>query len=72
MAEIVWQRASSCGGGGNNCVEVAAETAGIAIRESADPSPVVRAAPAALRALLLGMKAGEFDTPSARAMVIRT
>jgi hypothetical protein len=36
--EASWQRSSFCGGGGNNCVEVAAKGLGVILRESEDPS----------------------------------
>jgi hypothetical protein len=38
-----WKRSSFCGGGGNNCVEVAADDTGsdIAIRNSARPQHVI-------------------------------
>lgn len=32
-----WKRSSYCGGGGNNCVEVAVSDADIAIRDSVFP-----------------------------------
>ncbi|MCX4734899.1 DUF397 domain-containing protein [Streptomyces sp. NBC_01363] len=58
MPERYWQRSSFCAGGGNNCVEVApAEGMGIAMRESESPEHVVTTNRAALRALVLAVKA---------------
>jgi Domain of unknown function (DUF397) len=53
-----WQRSSFCGGGGNNCVEIAATRGGIALRESEDPARIVTTDRAALRALIISVKAG--------------
>ena len=58
MTEHNWQRASFCGGGGNNCVEVAATDAGIALRESENPARVLEVGRAVLGALVRSMKAG--------------
>ncbi|WP_078607219.1 DUF397 domain-containing protein [Streptomyces flavidovirens] len=66
MSERDWQRSSFCGGGGNNCVELAtAQGNGVAIRESETPGLVVSTNRAALRALVLGVKAGEVGPPRA-------
>ncbi|MGW1319416.1 DUF397 domain-containing protein [Streptomyces sp. NPDC002426] len=61
MSEHDWQRSSFCGGGGNNCVEVAAlaDGSGIALRESESPSTSFVASREALRALLVAIKAEE-------------
>jgi hypothetical protein len=56
-----WQRSSFCSGGGNNCVEVAAEGSAIAIRESSAPHTVLATDRTALRAFVLGVKDGRFD-----------
>lgn len=60
MPEHDWQRSSFCGGGGNNCVEVAALTddSGVALRESESPGTVLAVDRGALRALLVDIKAG--------------
>ncbi|MDB1086592.1 DUF397 domain-containing protein [Streptomyces sp. ACA25] len=58
-----WLRSSFCGGGGNNCVEVAAVGEGIALRESEDPGQVVAMDRAAFGALLAGVKAGRLARP---------
>jgi hypothetical protein len=56
-----WQTSTFCGEG-NNCLGLAAASDGtIHLRESADPARVLAAGPDALRALLLSVKAGEFD-----------
>ncbi|MFF3953759.1 DUF397 domain-containing protein [Streptomyces sp. NPDC001890] len=57
MPEHDWQRSSFCGGGGNNCVEVAVRDGCIALRESESPSAVVIADRRTLRALLAAIKA---------------
>ncbi|MEE1808668.1 DUF397 domain-containing protein [Streptomyces sp. BE133] len=58
MSGLHWQKSSFSDAGGNNCVEVAAaEGTDIAIRESESPQRVVTTNRAALRALVLGVKA---------------
>ncbi|MFG3253352.1 DUF397 domain-containing protein [Streptomyces sp. NPDC048172] len=58
MTERNWQRASFCGGGGNNCVEVAAAAAGrVALRESERPERVLTMGPSLLGALIRHVKA---------------
>ncbi|MVO89822.1 DUF397 domain-containing protein [Streptomyces sp. p1417] len=52
MTEVEWQRSSFCGGGGNNCVEVAATADGIALRESDSPATVLTTGRRALLALI--------------------
>ncbi|MBT2458105.1 DUF397 domain-containing protein [Streptomyces sp. ISL-86] len=52
MTGIVWQRSSFCGGGGNNCVEIAELPDGIAIRDSVYPDRLVRVGRPALSAFL--------------------
>ncbi|GAA2400107.1 hypothetical protein GCM10010420_28450 [Streptomyces glaucosporus] len=61
MSELSWQKSSFSGGGGNNCVEVAADGDGIAMRESTDPARTLTADRAAFRALLRTARAGELD-----------
>ncbi|NGO46576.1 DUF397 domain-containing protein [Streptomyces ureilyticus] len=53
-----WQRSSFCGGGGNNCVEVAATTNGVELRESDIPDEVLATARTALFSLIRSVKAG--------------
>ncbi|MEU1786854.1 DUF397 domain-containing protein [Streptomyces sparsogenes] len=61
MPQFTWQRSSFCGGGGNNCIEVATGDSGIAIRESAEPEAILTTDRTALRAFVLGVKKGRFD-----------
>ncbi|MGW3564010.1 DUF397 domain-containing protein [Streptomyces sp. NPDC000941] len=61
MDQHTWQRSSFCSGGGNNCMEVAADGSRIAIRESAEPDAVLTADRTALRAFVVGVKDGRFD-----------
>lgn len=59
-----WQRSSFCGGGGNNCIEVAAmEHNGIVVRESDRPAQILTTSQVALCALVRGVKSGRF-TPT--------
>ncbi|MFJ6623381.1 DUF397 domain-containing protein [Kitasatospora sp. NPDC091335] len=61
MSVLSWQK-SSYSTQAANCVYVAAASDGtIKIRESDDPGVVITALPDSLRALLSGVKAGEFD-----------
>ncbi|WP_078910520.1 DUF397 domain-containing protein [Streptomyces sp. NRRL S-87] len=55
--EPVWRRSSFCGGGGNNCVEVAPLGPRIGVRDSKRPEPVVSIAPAAFTAFLGHLRA---------------
>ncbi|MEU6991201.1 DUF397 domain-containing protein [Streptomyces sp. NPDC046465] len=57
MVKSDWQRSSFCGGGGNNCVEVAATRSdGIALRESENPADMVATDRAALDALIRSLR----------------
>ncbi|MET9297589.1 DUF397 domain-containing protein [Streptomyces sp. NPDC003077] len=59
MDLTAWQRSTSCGGGGNNCMEVAApESSRIALRESTSPTQILTTHPTTLHALLRTIKAG--------------
>ncbi|MFE6871259.1 DUF397 domain-containing protein [Kitasatospora sp. NPDC057692] len=61
MSDQAWQK-SSFSGDTANCIYLAAGPDGaIKLRESADPDTVLTITPNRLRALLLGIKAGEFD-----------
>ncbi|MFE4516191.1 DUF397 domain-containing protein [Kitasatospora sp. NPDC056783] len=61
MAALSWQK-SSYSSESINCVFVAAVSDGaVAIRESDEPDVVITTQPDKLRALLRGVKAGEFD-----------
>lgn len=59
----VWKKSSrSNGNGGNNCVEVATLTYGVAVRDSKHPDmPPLVFNPAAWAEFLAGVKGGEFD-----------
>ena len=61
MSETEWQKSSFCAGGGNNCIEVRFEAGAVRLRESEQPERSLTATPAALRALILCAKEGEFD-----------
>ncbi|GAA2384684.1 hypothetical protein GCM10010420_03730 [Streptomyces glaucosporus] len=62
MSRGDWQKSSFCGqGGGNNCIEVRSDAGAVMVRESERPEQVLTVAPDALRALIRGAKAGEFD-----------
>jgi hypothetical protein len=58
MTEKKWHRSSFCGGGGNNCVEVAATQKGVALRESDAPAEILITGRGALLSLIRGVKAG--------------
>ncbi|KAK1182329.1 DUF397 domain-containing protein [Streptomyces sp. NBS 14/10] len=61
MDQHTWQRSSFCSGGGNNCIELAADGSTIAIRESSEPNAILATDRTALRAFVLGVKDGRFD-----------
>jgi hypothetical protein len=63
MAGNEWQRSSFCGGGGNNCVEVAAAANGVALRESNTPDEALTTDRTALRSLIRSVKAGTLQHP---------
>ncbi|MGI5197890.1 DUF397 domain-containing protein [Streptomyces sp. CA-288835] len=63
MSGNEWQRSSFCGGGGNNCVEVAATNNGVALRESDIPEEVLTAGRYALSSLIRGAKVGALQHP---------
>jgi hypothetical protein len=69
MSQLRWQKSSFSEAGASNCVEVAADLTGTPttrhLRESDAPATVVTTPPAALRALILSIKAGEFDGSAA-------
>ncbi|MBA2944326.1 DUF397 domain-containing protein [Streptomyces himalayensis] len=59
MSELRWQKSSFSEGGAANCVELALTPTGTPhLRESDTPATVIATTPAALRALLRGIKAG--------------
>ncbi|MGW7293285.1 DUF397 domain-containing protein [Streptomyces xiamenensis] len=59
MRHLAWQKSSFSGSGGNGaCVELAATTAAVWLRESDVPAITLTASPAATRALLSRIKTG--------------
>lgn len=57
-----WQKSSFSGNGpDNNCVEVAAESAVVNLREGDAPGVVVTTTSRAFGALIRGIKEGEFE-----------
>jgi len=60
MSHISWQK-SSHSPEGNTCVEIAAADDVILLRESDNPEKVITTSRTKLEALILGVKAGEFD-----------
>ncbi|MFI1954924.1 DUF397 domain-containing protein [Streptomyces xinghaiensis] len=61
MKSVQWQKSSFSGGTtGNECLELAPGADRIRIRESDDPGVVVTTTPGSLRALIRGIKEGEF------------
>ncbi|MCQ4045917.1 DUF397 domain-containing protein [Streptantibioticus rubrisoli] len=58
-----WQKASFCGGGGNNCIELTATPHHIHLRESTAPGVTVSTTPARLQDLLREIKSGRYDHP---------
>ncbi|MYY10076.1 DUF397 domain-containing protein [Streptomyces sp. SID4919] len=56
-----WQKSSFSGAQGPECLEVAANEAGLHIRESDAPAVIVTTDRAKLAAFVAGVKAGEFD-----------
>ncbi|GLV76443.1 DUF397 domain-containing protein [Streptomyces hygroscopicus] len=62
MSQLTWRKSSFSEGHTDTCVELAADSAGLPhLRESDDPEVVISTTPAALRALLRAVKAGELD-----------
>ncbi|MFI9362001.1 DUF397 domain-containing protein [Kitasatospora sp. NPDC053057] len=61
MSALNWQK-SSYSSESANCIYLAtASDRSVKLRESDDPGVVISTTPGMLRALLLGVKAGEFD-----------
>ncbi|MFJ9460151.1 DUF397 domain-containing protein [Kitasatospora sp. NPDC101447] len=60
MPKTEWQK-SSYSAANNECVEVRAVDGLVELRESDEGHVILRTTPAALAALLQGIKAGEFD-----------
>ncbi|WP_189190774.1 DUF397 domain-containing protein [Streptomyces albiflavescens] len=61
-----WQKSSFSGGGeGNACIELAAISTTLHLRESDDPTTVLITTPTPLAHLLHGIRAGALTTPLA-------
>jgi Domain of unknown function (DUF397) len=59
LSTLDWKRSSFCGGGGNNCVEIAVrDDDGIAIRDSVYPVPIIKTSKTALATFLAGVRDG--------------
>ncbi|MFF8525317.1 DUF397 domain-containing protein [Streptomyces werraensis] len=58
MTTLDWKRSSFCGGGGNNCVEVAVndEDDDIAIRNSTRPEQVIKTSRTAFTAFITQLR----------------
>ncbi|QEV02101.1 DUF397 domain-containing protein [Streptomyces viridifaciens] len=63
-ADLAWRKSSYSGGEGGNCVEVADGITGlIPVRDSKDPhGPALGFSPAAWRAFVAGIRAGDFPS----------
>ncbi|ATZ25225.1 DUF397 domain-containing protein [Streptomyces lavendulae] len=59
--EIQWRKSSKSTDAEGNCLEVAILDGEILMRESDDPSVIIRTSRAKLRAFIEGAAAGEFD-----------
>ncbi|MEU2789320.1 DUF397 domain-containing protein [Streptomyces sp. NPDC007100] len=59
--EIQWRKSSRSTDAEDNCVEIATHEGEILMRESNDPSVVIRTSQAKFRAFLAGAKEGDFD-----------
>lgn len=59
--DIRWRKSSFSEDSDGNCLELARCGGEVLVRESDDPQVIIKAAPQAMRALLLGARAGEFD-----------
>lgn len=56
--ELRWLKSSFSGDGGNNCVEVAVTSDGVALRESDSPTELLVTGRGALLSLIRGVKTG--------------
>ncbi|KAB7852742.1 DUF397 domain-containing protein [Streptomyces mobaraensis NBRC 13819 = DSM 40847] len=61
---ITWQKSSKSTDSEGNCLEVSRLGEDILIRESDDPSVVIRTSPDKLRAFITDAVENTFDTPS--------
>ncbi|WP_078843705.1 DUF397 domain-containing protein [Streptomyces albus] len=67
MNGLDWKRSSFCGGGGNNCVEIAiCGQDRMAVRDSVHPARTIKVSHAALTTFIAGVRNGNMDNlPSA-------
>lgn len=61
MSDLTWQKSSFSEAAAANCVELAAASDGIRIRESDEPETVIRTNPAALRSFIRAVKTARLD-----------
>ncbi|MCQ8193550.1 DUF397 domain-containing protein [Streptomyces rugosispiralis] len=61
MSDLTWRKSSFSEAAAANCMELAATSGGIHIRESDEPDAVVRTTPAALGVFIRAVKAGRLD-----------
>jgi Domain of unknown function (DUF397) len=61
VSTLDWQKSSYSGNAGNCVYLAAADDGTIKIRESDAPDVILTTTPENLKALILGVKAGEFD-----------
>ncbi|RLU85901.1 DUF397 domain-containing protein [Streptomyces griseocarneus] len=60
-SEIQWQKSSFSGGGGEDCIELAAQGPEILMRESDDPDIVATLSRSKVASLLFRVKSGDLD-----------
>ncbi|MCC3651551.1 DUF397 domain-containing protein [Streptomyces sp. S07_1.15] len=64
MDALDWKRSSFCGGGGNNCVEIAiCDQDRMAVRDSVHPARTIKVSRAALTTFIAGVRNGEVNRP---------
>jgi hypothetical protein len=61
LSTLNWVKSSFSDAGGNNCIEIAVNGDGIAIRESFDPDTIVTTDRTTLRTFILDAKRGRLD-----------
>jgi hypothetical protein len=60
MSKYNWQK-SSYSGDSSNCLNITAHNGTIKLRESDNPDVIITTTPEKLRALILGIKASQYD-----------
>ncbi|MEV5774531.1 DUF397 domain-containing protein [Streptomyces antimycoticus] len=61
MSTPNWHKSSFSDAGGNNCIEIAIDSVGIAVRESFEPDTIVTTDRITLRDFIRGVKGGRLD-----------